>query len=362
MSLRVFGRVQKSPTCIRRSIVIRKLFLITSCMLLLAPLLARAEIIELHSGKIIQGKIVSQVDDKIAVDTGVGVAVTYYREDIKQILNDDRTPFAWVNKPIEKKYLQLEADFKKNLEAEKEKERLEKLRQEQAANLPVTREEFIDQRVEEQVTRIEENIDQFNEKFPVKVDEFKTHISHNVAKKTDQAQRSMAAMGKLALQIFSNLLPNLLLFLYLTSWLVGCYPTMLLADRMKVKHSWLAFLPLVHILLLIRMARKQMFWFIHIFMPLLVVYVPFATPITKPEWWFFTGSFLFIANLFVVPIIMWCKVCVLLKKPAWLGTLMAIPGVNVYIIFYIARLFEEETEADFKRQILPHNHPPSNLN
>ncbi len=52
-------------------------------IVILMPILSLAETIELKSGKIVEGKIVDETADWIKVDMGVGVIVTYYKDELK---------------------------------------------------------------------------------------------------------------------------------------------------------------------------------------------------------------------------------------------------------------------------------------
>lgn len=48
---------------------------------------AHAETIQLKSGKTITGKIIEQTDQMIKIDPGVGVGITYFRDDIENIVD-----------------------------------------------------------------------------------------------------------------------------------------------------------------------------------------------------------------------------------------------------------------------------------
>ena len=48
----------------------------------------RAEIIKLHSGQTVEGKVLKVQPDSIVVDAGIGTPVTYFRDEIKEVLPD----------------------------------------------------------------------------------------------------------------------------------------------------------------------------------------------------------------------------------------------------------------------------------
>ncbi len=52
-------------------------------IVILMPMLSFAETIELKNGKIVEGKIVDETADWIKVDMGVGVIITYYKDELK---------------------------------------------------------------------------------------------------------------------------------------------------------------------------------------------------------------------------------------------------------------------------------------
>lgn len=56
--------------------------------LLSVPAVCRAEVIKLKSGQTVEGKVLKQDKDSIQVDAGVDMPVTYFRDEIKQILPD----------------------------------------------------------------------------------------------------------------------------------------------------------------------------------------------------------------------------------------------------------------------------------
>ncbi len=62
------------------------IILLLSVVLLPPP--AWAELIKLKSGQTVEGKIVKERGDSILVDTGIEMPVTYFRDEIKEILPD----------------------------------------------------------------------------------------------------------------------------------------------------------------------------------------------------------------------------------------------------------------------------------
>ena len=61
----------------------KKLMIVAICLLL--PVLVSAESIELKSGEIIEGTITERTDELIKVDTGLGIDMTYYLDEVEEI-------------------------------------------------------------------------------------------------------------------------------------------------------------------------------------------------------------------------------------------------------------------------------------
>ena len=56
---------------------------------ILMPMFSFADTIELKSGKIIEGKIVEETTDSIKFDAGIGVVITYYKDELKDYKKSD---------------------------------------------------------------------------------------------------------------------------------------------------------------------------------------------------------------------------------------------------------------------------------
>lgn len=68
--------------------------------------MVRAEVIELHSGKKVEGRVVNESKDSILVDVGIDEPVTYFRDEIKAILPDPPP----ANSSINSKEARVQAD------------------------------------------------------------------------------------------------------------------------------------------------------------------------------------------------------------------------------------------------------------
>ncbi len=95
----------------------------------------------------------------------------------------------------------------------------------------------------------------------------------------------------------------------IVGYIVVCYAIMEMAKKLKVENPWLAFIPLVNIFLLLKMAGIT-YWAI------LLLIIP-------------------LVNM-VFMIVVWMKISERLHFSKWLGLLMLLPLVNIFIIFYLA--------------------------
>ncbi len=119
-----------------------------------------------------------------------------------------------------------------------------------------------------------------------------------------QAQDMQTAMEHAALWGKIYMIVMLVMYVYLA------YSLYLIAKKTSTENGWLAWVPIIQLIILPLMIAK------------------------KPLWW----AILFlvpIANL-VIAIIVWMKIAEVRGKPAWMGILMLVPGVNVAIPGYLA--------------------------
>lgn len=110
----------------------------------------------------------------------------------------------------------------------------------------------------------------------------------------------------LGASLVATVLP-LLVFLGLYSYIAYCVQVM--AQKTGTPDGWLAWVPIVNIFLMIRMAGKSYWWFLLLLVPLVNI---------------------------VVSAILWMNVAVRRNKPGWVGLLMLIPLVNLIVPGYLA--------------------------
>jgi hypothetical protein len=84
---------------------------------------------------------------------------------------------------------------------------------------------------------------------------------------------------------------------------------MKIAKKSDTPNSWMAWIPIVNIILMLQIARKPLWWLILFLIPLVNI---------------------------IMTIVVWMAICDVLKKPNWLGILMIVPVANFIIPGYLA--------------------------
>ncbi|MBU2025325.1 MAG: DUF5684 domain-containing protein [Patescibacteria group bacterium] len=114
-----------------------------------------------------------------------------------------------------------------------------------------------------------------------------------------------AAMG-IGFMIFAMLL-GLIFYVY------SSFCLMKIAQKLNADNVWFAWVPILNIVLMLKLADKPVWWLIFIFIP-----------------------FLNALLMFIGTIIIWIEIAKKLNKPSWLGALMFISPVNLILLGYLA--------------------------
>lgn len=95
----------------------------------------------------------------------------------------------------------------------------------------------------------------------------------------------------------------------LTIYAYMAYTLQLIAKKTNASNTWWAWVPVVSLFLLVKIAQKSYWWVLWSVIP--------------------------IVNL-VITAILWMRIAVRLRKPKWLGFLALIPIVNFVVMGYLA--------------------------
>ncbi|MEA3273132.1 MAG: DUF5684 domain-containing protein [Patescibacteria group bacterium] len=96
---------------------------------------------------------------------------------------------------------------------------------------------------------------------------------------------------------------------------------MKIAQKTNTENAWFAWIPLLNIILMLQIAKKPLWWFLLLLLPLINV---------------------------VVSIIVWMKIAEAVKKPEWLGILMIVPVANAILPGYLAFSSSENNKPSAK--------------
>ena len=102
----------------------------------------------------------------------------------------------------------------------------------------------------------------------------------------------------------------------LFSFLIGiaiyvyvAYSIMVIANRTNTENSWFAWVPILNLYLLCKIADKPGWWLILFLIPLVNI---------------------------VISIIVWMRIAEKMGKPSWLGILWVIPPLGLIVVGYLA--------------------------
>ena len=87
------------------------------------------------------------------------------------------------------------------------------------------------------------------------------------------------------------------------------YALMVIAKKTNTPNGWFAWIPILNLVLMLRVAKKPVWWII-------LALIPFVN--------------------IVIMVIVWMKIAMAVGKPEWLGILMLVPVVNLIVPGYLA--------------------------
>ncbi|MBU0468900.1 MAG: hypothetical protein KKD07_02990 [Candidatus Omnitrophica bacterium] len=253
-----------------------------------------ADVIQLKSGELIKGVISEESVDYIVVDSGIDVKITYYLDEIDNIIYDDGRVFGKED-DLEVEDLNVsssESALIKDIKKEENKS-IEKFNTDKT-------DEYMDRQVNIQKKKIRRKIDKKIAELKKVHPESSKFLIHfdRLAKKINSDK-----VDKIV-RMFTNTAP----IVYFMIYAMFCFPLMLLAKKMRCS-MLLAWVPFINILVMLRMAEKSFLWFFLFFIPIVNLFALFSV---------------------------WRSICDILQKPSWFGIFAIIPGLNLFMIWYLA--------------------------
>ena len=318
----------------------KKIFFHLCLVLILVGLAAdpiHAEVI-LKSGQTIKGEVVKQTDEYIEIDTGLGVVVTYYLDEIKSVQGvlleqSQRAPLSSQNENQVDAFQALFPETFKE-ETQSEEPSSEGSKKQEGIVLPdiiFSEREQSKRQVSAQVEKIEQTVEDLNRDFPSTFAVLREDLRQTVQKSTDKVHQRLELLLAV-LQVF----PKGIFDPFIVTWVICALPLIVIARKVRVTGTWMALVPGLQFFLLLKMADKSIWWIFYFIIPTVLFFVPYYVPVENPVWYFFGGLFLLIFNALVVPMVLWMNVLRLLQIPSVLGLMMIIPGLNVLLHAYLA--------------------------
>jgi hypothetical protein len=87
------------------------------------------------------------------------------------------------------------------------------------------------------------------------------------------------------------------------------YSIQKIADKTGTDNSWMAWVPILNVFLLLQIADKPLWWFLLLLIPLVNI---------------------------IVTIVVWMKISEARRKASWIGVLMILPFFNLIVPGYLA--------------------------
>lgn len=109
--------------------------------------------------------------------------------------------------------------------------------------------------------------------------------------------------------IFLGMLVIFLLFLAFLCYIFFAICLMKIAKKTETPRRWFAWIPVLNVILMLKIAQKPLWWFFLLLIP----------PIN-----------------IAIMIVVWMAIAKAVKKPDWLGVLMLIPIANLIVPAYLA--------------------------
>ncbi|MDP8212953.1 MAG: hypothetical protein P9X22_06670 [Candidatus Zapsychrus exili] len=334
--------------------MIKKIFFIITIIFLFS-LPTSADTITLSSGDIIEGNIVEKTDDYIKIDSGYGVEITYYLDEIKNIDYKEielETESTISEQELEEDYEYIESEY----------EHVEDVLEEDTLNVKnsmgnkgdftkgnndapkkyeigKSQEDYLFYKIQQESVEKKEKKEweegeylssQINKQIQghfnsVKmlvgtlINKLKSRWDTLVLKVKDEqptTYNSMAFLGlkidffiKNSIEYVKSIDMRIMVLIAILFYISFLLPLMFIAKKLGFKKSWLILIPVVQLFLFVRMAGKPHSTAFLLLLPIFNIFV-------------FIG--------------LCSRISGFLQKPPFLGTLMIIPGINLLVAWYLA--------------------------
>ncbi len=268
----------------------------------------RAETIRLRSGQTIEGTVVERAKDSVKVDTGVGISITYYLDEIESIIRSPQPPAISAEvlpAPAVTRDSALTLDTHPPAPISIPSTRTVEGKiflDNTAPSSPLwdaprqSRDEYL--KTQAKRTRAVEQ-------------EYIDRIILPLTGYLTSRWRGLKSAHPLIRTIAEDPAgPAIAIIFWAGVYALLCYPLMRLSLRFQCG-GWMAWIPILNVFQLLRVADKSPVWLLFFFFPFINL----------------------LAFLFV-----WMSIARRLEQSHRLGYLMLVPGVNLFVLWYLAML------------------------
>lgn len=258
-----------------------------------------ADIIFLENGMEIEGTITEKTDDYILLSSGVGVDVKYYLDEIRSINGQaafdqsDSLSTQYSPEPIQIPLGTQQDPVFQRMPTNQD----ETMRDVPANSYPEQTQGDFRLRTERLGTTV-----RFHENSP-------RPKSFNEVIELPGIHTEQVSLSKTQKGVFGGLV-----ILLIIGWFVFTTPLYIISNKLGKGFPFMAFLPIANLFLMCDLAKKSYFFFVLMIIPLVNI----------------------IASIFI-----WMGIAENCKKPEWLGVLILVPFVNIFLPWYLALTCEE---------------------
>jgi len=321
---------------------LRKAVFLTAFLMFTLYSRVNAEMIRLTSGQIITGKIIERNSDMIKIDTGIGIAITYFLDEIDLIDIEEDHPVE-ILEPVEVfEPTKIEADFQdeepvttkltvepiKDIMVIEEQNRSKEMPSpfgptiREMESIPAVGKHAVDdlnslliKRQDGKTTSSSEDLTfkefqrfmtQYYNRFLVKLkamnEEFKKRMDDEYISFIKEQLDQIPINVRHDIFIAFCIAMPILYFLF-------CFPVMKIAKILECKQRWLIWIPIVQIFYFIYMAKKSLWWGLWLLLPFINI---------------------------IVLIVLFASVLKELNMSSRMAIFIIVPGINILLLWYLS--------------------------
>jgi len=294
-------------------------------ILLYMPHAFFAETITLNTGRVIEGEILNATDEYIEILTNADIILKYYYDEIRSGFEKPNVFKIIAEEPVNiEPVLPQKTNTNKVIEEVVQKKISEVQNFYESIKTKVDNNESIQTTKGKIVKTLTLNTDKLRE-------QLKISLNQNQIKALNVVILKWNSLVDLYFSTFHLYPKNIKYLICGIIYVLICFPLMLISIKMKSGLSWLALIIPFQPYILVRMCERPFWWTLLFFIPGVNI---------------------------IIYIILWINVGRYLQYSMWMGFGMIIPGVNFFVLWYIALssnkpIFEKMLTRNSSVDILP---------